>query len=304
MYSLISVIVPVYNADKYLSDCIESITRQTYPNFELILIDDGSTDTSGEICDDYALKDSRIRVLHQKNEGVSKARHKGVENADGEYLTFVDADDELCVDSLEILMNKMDEGVDIVISDAFANITISSDVFIKYILTGQIFCHVWGHLFRRSLFVSYVADIPASIIIGEDELMNIKLTLGRDIKIKCIAENIYIYRYNPGSVTNTKKNSLEYEELFMNELVKVLGEDKNKFRDELYYSKLKTLENLIVCRVVVPYNRPWIKELISFYKGQRLGLRQWIVLNVRNNLLCKYLLAIEKRVRNLIVSVK
>lgn len=89
----ISVIVPVYNTEKYLRRCIDSILAQTFTNFELLLIDDGSEDTSGKICDEYAKKDARVRVFHKENCGVSSARNLGLENACGSYITFVDADD-------------------------------------------------------------------------------------------------------------------------------------------------------------------------------------------------------------------
>lgn len=89
----ISVIVPVYNVEKYLSRCIESILSQTFTDFELLLIDDGSTDRSGEMCDEYAKKDTRIRVFHTKNRGVSAARNLGLDNAKGEWISFVDSDD-------------------------------------------------------------------------------------------------------------------------------------------------------------------------------------------------------------------
>lgn len=294
---MLSVIVPVYNTEKYLACCIDSILVQTLTDFELLLINDGSTDKSGEICNAYAQKDSRIRVFHQKNNGVSNARCKGVENANGEYITFVDADDKLYENSLETLMKNMSIDIDIVSSGAPNDETVSSETFIKYILTGKAYSSIWGRLFKKSLFTSYVADIQKSILIGEDQLMNIKLVLGRDVKIKCIKENVYVYRSNPDSVTNTKRFTLEYEEFYMNERVKVIGKYKDIFMNELHYNNINTLENLIVCRVAVPYNRPWVKELIAWGKEQKLSLRHWMVLNVRNNLLCKYLLAIEKRMR-------
>lgn len=90
---IISVIVPAYNAEKYLRRCIDSILAQTFTDFELLLIDDGSTDKSGEICDEYADKDARIRVFHKPNGGVSSARNVGLDNALGEYICFCDADD-------------------------------------------------------------------------------------------------------------------------------------------------------------------------------------------------------------------
>lgn len=90
---LISIIVPVYNSEKTLCRCVDSILAQTYQNFELILIDDGSIDQSGKICDDYVRLDSRVRVFHKKNGGVSAARNVGLDNAKGTWLTFIDSDD-------------------------------------------------------------------------------------------------------------------------------------------------------------------------------------------------------------------
>lgn len=101
----ISVIVPVYNNEKYIRDCIDSILNQTFTDFELILVDDGSSDNSGVICDEYALNNSRIKVFHQKNRGVCAARNVGIDNAQGEYITFVDSDDYITNNALEVLYN-------------------------------------------------------------------------------------------------------------------------------------------------------------------------------------------------------
>lgn len=100
---LISVIVPVYNVEKYLKRCLDSIRKQTYSNIEILLIDDGSTDQSGRICDDFAKLDSRVRVFHKENGGVSTARNLGIEQAKGEYITFVDSDDYVDSDYIEYL---------------------------------------------------------------------------------------------------------------------------------------------------------------------------------------------------------
>lgn len=95
MDKCISIVIPVYNAGKYLRDCLESIIAQTYKNLEIILVDDGSTDDSGDVCDQYAKLDSRIRVLHQDNQGQSSARNHGLDVAQGEYIGFVDSDDQI-----------------------------------------------------------------------------------------------------------------------------------------------------------------------------------------------------------------
>ena len=104
---LISIIVPVYNVEKYIPECLDSILNQTYENFEVILVDDGSTDGSGDICDDYAAKDSRIKVIHQKNCGVSVARNNAIKKSSGEYISLVDPDDILAPEYLETLYKTL-----------------------------------------------------------------------------------------------------------------------------------------------------------------------------------------------------
>ena len=112
---MVSCIIPVYNTEKYLHRCIESVLAQTYKDFELLLIDDGSTDSSGTICDEYAAKDARVRVFHKENGGVSSARNLGLDNAQGEWITFVDSDDWISKDYLEEMVTHSDS--DLVIAD-------------------------------------------------------------------------------------------------------------------------------------------------------------------------------------------
>ena len=112
----VSIIVPVYNVEKYLEKCLDSIVKQTYENIEIILVDDGSTDKSGTILDQYAEMDNRISVIHKKNEGVSTARNTGIEAARGEYICFADADDYLMPDYVEYLLTlAVDKNADIAI---------------------------------------------------------------------------------------------------------------------------------------------------------------------------------------------
>ncbi len=105
MEELISIIVPVYNVEQYLEKCVKSIIRQTYKNIEIILIDDGATDSSGKICDKLKLKDNRIKVIHKENGGLSDARNAGLKVAKGEYIGFVDSDDYIKEDMFETLYN-------------------------------------------------------------------------------------------------------------------------------------------------------------------------------------------------------
>lgn len=107
MADLVSIIVPVYNVELYLPECLDSILAQTYPNFEVLLMDDGSTDASGRICEDYARKDSRIRVIHRPNGGVSAARNQALDLAAGAYICFVDSDDVVSAHYLEVLYETL-----------------------------------------------------------------------------------------------------------------------------------------------------------------------------------------------------
>ena len=126
MKELVSIIVPVYNCEKYLEECITSLINQDYPNIEIILVNDGSKDNSGQICDYYAGKDNRVRVIHKKNEGVSSARNRGIAEAKGTWLTFVDADDWVTTDYVRYLLeNAIDSKADISLTD-FPNKVTSS----------------------------------------------------------------------------------------------------------------------------------------------------------------------------------
>ena len=116
MALLLSVIVPVYNVENYLPTCIDSIVSQTFSDIELILVDDGSKDSSGAICDEYALKDNRIKVIHSKNAGVAEARNVGLNNSSAPYITFIDSDDYVPLNYLETLVNEMDD-VDFLVAE-------------------------------------------------------------------------------------------------------------------------------------------------------------------------------------------
>ena len=119
----VSVIVPVYKAENYLCHCVDSLLAQTFPDFEILLIDDGSPDHSGDICDEYARKDSRVRVFHKENEGVSSTRQCGIDNAKGEYTIHADPDDWVEPDMLEELYKKAkEEDADVVICDFYEDI--------------------------------------------------------------------------------------------------------------------------------------------------------------------------------------
>lgn len=175
----ISAIIPVYNAEEHLHRCIESILTQSYDDFELLLIDDGSTDSSGIICNDYAQKDSRIRVFHKENGGVSSARNVGLDNAKGEYITFVDSDDYILPNFFSIIE---DLNVDLFIGSFFYNDTIVSlndttsdnlinDKFLfEYLIKTISIYTVWGKLLKSSLIINNNLRFDETLATAEDSL--------------------------------------------------------------------------------------------------------------------------------------
>ena len=166
MQPLLSVIIPVYNVEKYLKRCLDSVTKQTYSNLEIILVDDGSPDNSGSICDEYAKTDQRVKVIHQENTGVSKARNNGIDAATGECITFVDPDDWLDIEMYMIMMEYLlENNLDIVCIDTYQvkyNKTVFKPLFcmdkvfdgqkaLVAILTDSIDTAVWNKIYKRSV---------------------------------------------------------------------------------------------------------------------------------------------------------
>lgn len=216
---LITVVVPIYNVENYLECCIESILSQSYTNLEIILVDDGSTDSSGKICDVYANRDKRIRVVHKKNGGLSDARNRGLRKARGKYITFIDADDMVGEHFVESLFEaaKINES-DISICDyTFIEDNIKKvkemtcgDV---YLLSNiqcekEMYCHskhalefvAWGKLYKTQLFFENNIEYPEGKI-HEDLFTTYKLIYFSQ-KISVIGDVLYFYRKRTGSIMN------------------------------------------------------------------------------------------------------
>lgn len=173
----ISIIIPVYNTEKYLHRCIDSIIAQTFTDFELLLIDDGSRDSSSKICDEYVRKDSRIRVFHKKNGGVSSARNLGILKSLGEYLTFVDSDDYVSVDYLQYLLPQ--NGEDLVIDSSDSRSPSLKDEFyndveaIKIALSGWQILWAVGKVFKKDIIFKHHLLVDECLSQGEDTLYNL-----------------------------------------------------------------------------------------------------------------------------------
>lgn len=221
MSELISVIVPVYNVENYLHECLGSILSQTYQNLDIILVNDGSTDRSGQICDDYAAKDSRIRVIHQENGGLSKARNVGIAAARGAYLTLVDSDDGIHEPFIETLYDQLiAHQADMAISNyykyderdgKFYFHNLNQDDLVEVLTPQECLdyqCHVkpypgfamvtaWGKLYKKSLF-DYISFPVGKLM--EDEMTTHKLYLASR-RIVFVNQNHYLYRVRSGSIT-------------------------------------------------------------------------------------------------------
>ena len=290
----VSVIVPVYNVEKYLNCCLDSILTQSFTDFELLLIDDGSTDSSGKICDDYAKRDSRIRVFHKENGGVSAARNLGLDNARGEWIAFVDSDDSISECFLKNMIKYATDDTDIIVTRAIIKENLLSSEYVNRLLRKSVPVELWGKLIRKNVIVSAL-EIPREIYYGEDMIANIAIGLNAKRKIVCVNNQDYNYRTNQESVTYHRKVSLSYEEMFLDIVEKLLHTDKDLYKNGLNCLKIASIELLVVCRVRIPYTKPWIVELRKWARNNRLNIRQKIVVNVSNNILCRYLLAIERR---------
>jgi len=214
----ISIIIPIYNSEQYLSQCIESILSQTYINFELILIDDGSSDRSPDICDAYTRKDNRIKIIHKSNGGVSSARNIGINNAIGNWITFIDSDDWVNADYLYILVKAIDNNNMLVIQgvnrllkndDNSAIVDLGNHIFPSnsyYNLFSKMKLCNYGYaaakLYNREIISQNNIRFDEDINHSEDLIFMLEYLL--KIKtVKVISNSSYYYReYTPGLCSN------------------------------------------------------------------------------------------------------
>lgn len=173
----ISVIVPVYNSEKTLVRCVDSILSQTFSDFELLLVDDGSTDSSGKMCDDYALKDHRVHVFHKKNGGVSSARNLGLDHANGKWIAFCDSDDYVNSNWLSTFTKHCKKNVELVvqstgISNSIKNRPFEGTVsdFLELFYDVYVIGYVWNKLFLKSAIDKYCHRFDESFAFLEDEM--------------------------------------------------------------------------------------------------------------------------------------
>ena len=306
---MISIIVPVYNTEKYLRRCIDSVLAQTYQDFELLLIDDGSKDSSGAICDEYAAKDARVKVFHKENGGVSSARNVGLDNARGEWITFVDSDDYIEENFLKSFEGNLD--ADLVVgnmvicedgklpSDIKVGILPGIYTHIQSALKGNLnssaFHAPWGKMFRKES----IADLRFNIKmrIGEDNHFNL-LFLSQCKDLRLLSNSIgndktqYVYFEGPiicdakyqMSVSLSIFHLLELETAYQKlgisdkayEIYNAQAFYERCINDlpehgDLWY-KNKEVERLCLRRSAHLGIIPWVRTWLSFHMFYRLKM--------------------------------
>ncbi len=210
---LISVIVPVYKVEKYLPDCIKHLLIQTYKNLEIILVDDGSPDNCPSICDEYAEKDSRIKVIHQKNAGLSAARNAGLKIAAGDYIGFVDSDDYPQENMFEELYRSIrisDSDLAVCGVKKFGNETksefygekcIGKSDFLKLLLSEEIKSYVWNKLYKKELFSNLC--FPEGELFEDMRIMHLIAEKAESLSLT--DKTYYNYRIRDNSITSESK---------------------------------------------------------------------------------------------------
>lgn len=206
----VSIIVPVYNVKNQLIRCLNSISEQTYKNFECVLIDDGSTDGSGELCDLYAQKDKRFIAIHQKNAGLSVARNNAMNIAVGEYVSFIDSDDYVLPSYLEKMVSVLENNdCDIVKCDYFKGAieadhadpkvdVFSGRKFTEMLLTDQIGSQLWQYIYKRELWEGIIS--PAGRY--AQDMMILHIVTDRAQKVAVLSQKLYFYYIDRGNSTS------------------------------------------------------------------------------------------------------
>ena len=227
--ALISIIIPVYKVEKYLEKCIQSVINQTYENLQIILVDDGSPDNCGKICDEYDKKDHRIEVIHKSNGGLSDARNKGLEIAKGEYIGFVDSDDYIEADMYEVLYNLLKQyNADVSICNFYTvsqgKISIKNadngineynriEILKEILLDKNIQSYAWNKLYKKELF----DEIKYPIGKKYEDIGTTFYLLEKCNKVVVTGKSEYYYINRQDSIVNnvTESTITDYIELIM-----------------------------------------------------------------------------------------
>lgn len=270
MNSLITFILPVYNAESTLKRCLDSILKQSYCNYEVIIVDDGSIDNSGKICDSYSLNDKRFRVVHTENAGIASARQLGVSLATGEYVIHIDSDDWIESNMLSDMMNEISDA-DILISDYYYNTKLgqtyvrqkdctTSEELLTAIVKGEVFGSLWHKLLRRYLYQRI--EFNADLSFCEDQLLLFKILTTYKCKVINLHKAYYHYECTDGSLTHRIdrghfENKIKYEDYAL----QVLSPLRFRYvRDIFVLDRLRSYSSPIQSKI---YDNNEIKAIIN-----------------------------------------
>ena len=278
----ISIIIPIYNTEKYLSRCLDSILTQTYTNWEAILVDDGSPDNCGKICDEYTLKDKRFKVIHQENSGVSAARLNGFKLCSGEYISFLDSDDTLPQNALEKLKSEVHSKQALIcgsmvliypenrllkLYEINRNID-SSDIINSILLFERKYSwELPGKLFHRSILDIETLTVPSNIKVFEDYIITLRI-LNKIKNVKYISENTYNYIIRENSATHTNMQDLKKVEDLSKEIAPVCNNEH--YTEVFTKSKLQML-GWIIEDDRLDKNSEWFQTLLKECKKIKLS---------------------------------
>lgn len=240
-----SLVIPIYNAENYLRECLDSVLVQTCRDIELILVDDGSTDGSGVICDEYAAFDSRIKVFHNTNSGANASRRFGTFKATGNFVYFIDADDTIAPDTIETALFLAVGGVDVVSMEEKEDLVCSAVEYGQRLLHWSA-VHVWGKLFRRSVLTDeWVFDIPKEITVAEDLITNLRTV--RNIKGKVVISSAHKYNYRivQGSMAHSGRITPEYDWKVLQQVTKVVEGTPFDLKEAFVHFRISILRHLI-----------------------------------------------------------
>lgn len=264
---LFSIIVPIFKVEKYIRECVDSILAQTFPDFELILVDDGSPDGSAAICDEYAKQDDRVIVVHKVNGGATSARKEGFKISKGEYLLAVDGDDYLSCDTLKEISNILNSNdYDLICfgydtfpylhrnvsinyrEGEYNKVQIENEIYPSLItgINGKRFPpSIWGKVFKRELVVPVQNALPNEIIIGEDSCISyVSIYLAKSMYI--MHNSFYYYRVDNQSLTRGLKKSFSWYEPFMRADFYLKYMPKEKFGDQIARITAHSLFNVAI----------------------------------------------------------
>lgn len=288
---IFSIIIPVYNSERYISACIKSIISCRNDNIEIILIDDGSNDDSYKICKEYAKKDKRIKILHKRNEGASSARNKGIEEANGKYIMFVDSDDILDDNWDRILDSKMEK--DIYYINENIDIGVSKLEMLNYIIGFNnkkiCFAGPFSKIFKTSFLKKNKISFKDEIINGEDMLFNVEALLNCS-SFEIINDSYYRYRNYQGSATKRfDKKIIQSDKNFQKELYNILScsDIESKLRNNicLYCTQMAII--LILNRIAYIKSYRKAKKYFEFLETEpyRIAIHKRLKINKKYNII-------------------